>query len=82
MFGPQEQHLVFEQYYRSTDPLAKRKKGTGIGLTIVANALGFRTVIVIPVTQSQEKKDALRQLGAGGDVRRHGSGPTGVRERS
>ena len=37
---------------------------TGIGLTIVANALGFRTVIVIPVTQSQEKKDALRQLGA------------------
>ena len=37
---------------------------TGIGLTIVANALGLRTVIVIPVTQSQEKKDALRQLGA------------------
>jgi cysteine synthase A len=37
---------------------------TGIGLTVVANALGFRTVIVIPVTQSQEKKDALRQLGA------------------
>jgi cysteine synthase A len=37
---------------------------TGIGLAVVANALGFRTVIVIPVTQSQEKKDALRQLGA------------------
>src|SRR5512140_1985032 len=37
---------------------------TGIGLTLVANAMGFRTVIVIPVTQSQEKKDALRQLGA------------------
>lgn len=37
---------------------------TGIGLTVVANAMGFRTVIVIPVTQSQEKKDALRQLGA------------------
>ncbi len=37
---------------------------TGIGLTVVANALGFRTVIVIPNTQSQEKKDALRQLGA------------------
>ena len=31
---------------------------------MVANALGFRTVIVIPDTQSQEKKDALRLLGA------------------
>ena len=37
---------------------------TGIGLTIVANALGMRTVIVIPETQSQEKKDMLRLLGA------------------
>ena len=37
---------------------------TGIGLTVVANALGFRTVIVIPQTQSQEKKDMLRLLGA------------------
>src|SRR6478736_7541375 len=37
---------------------------TGIGLAVVANALGFRTVIVIPNTQAQEKKDALRQLGA------------------
>ena len=37
---------------------------TGIGLAVVANAMGLRTVIVIPVTQSQEKKDALRQLGA------------------
>ena len=37
---------------------------TGIGLTIVANALGLRTVIIIPETQSQEKKDALRSLGA------------------
>jgi cysteine synthase A len=37
---------------------------TGIGITIVANALGFKSVIVIPDTQSQEKKDALRQLGA------------------
>ena len=37
---------------------------TGIGLAVVANALGFRTVIVIPDTQSQEKKDALRLLGA------------------
>jgi cysteine synthase A len=37
---------------------------TGIGLAVVANAMGFRTVIVIPVTQSQEKKDTLRLLGA------------------
>jgi cysteine synthase len=37
---------------------------TGIGLAVVANALGFRTVIVIPETQSQEKKDALRLAGA------------------
>ena len=37
---------------------------TGIGLTIVGNALGMRTVIVIPETQSQEKKDTLRSLGA------------------
>jgi cysteine synthase A len=37
---------------------------TGIGLTIIGNALGFRTVIVIPETQSQEKKDTLRLLGA------------------
>jgi cysteine synthase A len=37
---------------------------TGIGLSMVASALGFRTVIVIPETQSQEKKDALRMLGA------------------
>jgi len=37
---------------------------TGIGLAMVANALGFKTVIVIPDTQSQEKKDALRLLGA------------------
>ncbi|MBH0239913.1 cysteine synthase A [Methylobrevis albus] len=37
---------------------------TGIGLAMVGNALGLRTVIVIPETQSQEKKDALRLLGA------------------
>ncbi|WP_312798404.1 cysteine synthase A [Tianweitania sp.] len=37
---------------------------TGIGLTLVAKALGYRTVIVIPETQSQEKKDVLRILGA------------------
>ncbi len=37
---------------------------TGIGLALVANALGYRTVIVIPETQSQEKKDALKAMGA------------------
>jgi cysteine synthase A len=37
---------------------------TGIGLTLVGNARGYRTVIVIPETQSQEKKDALRLAGA------------------
>ena len=37
---------------------------TGIGLAMVASALGYRTVIVIPETQSEEKKDALRQYGA------------------
>jgi cysteine synthase len=37
---------------------------TGIGLALVANARGYRSVIVIPETQSQEKKDALRQFGA------------------
>jgi len=37
---------------------------TGIGLALVGNALGYRTVIVIPDTQSQEKKDMLRLCGA------------------
>jgi cysteine synthase len=37
---------------------------TGIGLALVGNARGYRTVIVIPQTQSQEKKDALRLYGA------------------
>jgi len=37
---------------------------TGIGLALVANARGYRTVIVIPETQSQEKKDMLRLCGA------------------
>jgi len=34
---------------------------TGIGLALVANARGYRTLIVIPETQSQEKKDMLRR---------------------
>jgi cysteine synthase len=37
---------------------------TGIGLALVANARGYRSVIVIPDTQSQEKKDILVQVGA------------------
>ncbi|HEY4855970.1 MAG TPA: cysteine synthase A [Xanthobacteraceae bacterium] len=37
---------------------------TGIGLALVANARGYRTLIVIPQTQSQEKKDMLRLCGA------------------
>ena len=37
---------------------------TGIGLALVANSLGYHSVIVIPDTQSQEKKDALRLYGA------------------
>ena len=37
---------------------------TGIGLALVGNSLGYRTVIVIPETQSQEKKDMLRLCGA------------------
>ncbi|MGD0334554.1 MAG: cysteine synthase A [Xanthobacteraceae bacterium] len=37
---------------------------TGIGLALVGNAMGFRSVIVIPETQSQEKKETLRLCGA------------------
>jgi cysteine synthase len=37
---------------------------TGIGLALVGNALGYRTVIVMPETQSQEKKDFLKLVGA------------------
>lgn len=37
---------------------------TGIGIALVANALGYKSVIVIPETQSQEKKDMLRLAGA------------------
>ncbi len=36
---------------------------TGIGLGLVGNSLGYKTVIVMPETQSQEKKDALRVIG-------------------
>jgi cysteine synthase A len=37
---------------------------TGIGIALVGNAMGFRSVIVVPDTQSQEKKDTLRLCGA------------------
>lgn len=37
---------------------------TGIGIALVANTLGYKSVIVIPETQSQEKKDMLRLAGA------------------
>src|ERR1700709_1138892 len=37
-----------------------RAGNNGLGLATVANAMGFKTVIVIPDTQSQEKKNALR----------------------
>ena len=37
---------------------------TGIGLALVANARGYKTVIIIPETQTQEKKDMLRMCGA------------------
>ena len=37
---------------------------TGIGLAMVASALGYRTVIVFPRTQSKEKRDAIRLMGA------------------
>jgi cysteine synthase A len=37
---------------------------TGIGLALVGNALGYKTIIVMPETQSQEKKDTLRLVGA------------------
>ena len=37
---------------------------TGIGLAMVGNAMGFKTVIVMPETQSEEKKDAIRLMGA------------------
>ncbi|WP_085340576.1 cysteine synthase A [Aquidulcibacter paucihalophilus] len=37
---------------------------TGIGLSMVANALGYRCIIVMPRTQSQEKKDAVKLFGA------------------
>lgn len=62
--------FIIRQYEKS----GKLKKGgtivegtagnTGIGLTMIANILGYKSVIVIPETQTKEKKDSLRILGA------------------
>ena len=49
---------------------------TGIGLTLVGNARGYRSVIVMPETQSQEKIDFLRMIGA--DLRLVPPSPTGT----
>jgi cysteine synthase A len=55
-------------YHYFKDGEAKSTEGgsitEGIGLALVANARGYRTIIVIPETQSQEKKDVLRLFGA------------------
>lgn len=37
---------------------------TGIGLTLIGNSLGYKSIIVMPETQTQEKKDMLRSIGA------------------
>ena len=37
---------------------------TGIGLTLIGNSLGYKSIIVMPETQTQEKKDILRSIGA------------------
>ena len=50
---------------------------TGISLTLVGRSKGYRCVIVMPETQSQEKKDALRVVGA--DLRLVPAAPTVIR---
>ena len=59
------QHAVKSGALRPGGTIVEGTAGnTGIGLAMVANAMGFRTVIVIPNTQSQEKKDMIRLQGA------------------
>jgi len=59
------QHAIAEGQLQPGGIIVEGTAGnTGIGLALVANALGYRTVIVIPDTQSQEKKDMLRLQGA------------------
>src|ERR1700758_2228553 len=58
-------HAVREGTLRPGGVIVEGTAGNaGIGLALVGNALGFRSVIVIPDTQSQEKKDMLRLCGA------------------
>ena len=59
------QHAVRSGALRPGGTIVEGTAGnTGIGLAMVANAMGFRTVIVIPNTQAQEKKDMIRMQGA------------------
>jgi len=59
------EHAVREGTLRPGGVIVEGTAGnTGIGLALVGNAMGFRSVIVIPDTQSQEKKDTLRLCGA------------------
>ena len=58
-------HAVATEQLRPGGTIVEGTAGnTGIGLALVGAALGYRTVIVIPNTQSQEKKDILRLAGA------------------
>ena len=58
-------HAMDQGHIRKGGVIVEGTAGnTGIGLALVGNALGLRTVIVIPETQSVEKKDMLRQIGA------------------
>ena len=59
------QHAVKSGALRPGGTIVEGTAGnTGIGLALVASAMGFRTVIVIPETQAQEKKDMIRLQGA------------------
>jgi cysteine synthase len=59
------QHAIASGALKPNGTIVEGTAGnTGIGLALVGNALGFKTVIVIPDTQSQEKKDALSICGA------------------
>ncbi|MGB0505886.1 MAG: cysteine synthase A [Pikeienuella sp.] len=59
------QHAVKSGELRPGGVIVEGTAGnTGIGLALVGAAMGFRTVIVIPETQSQEKKDMIRLAGA------------------
>jgi cysteine synthase A len=65
---PARQMIVEAEKRREIEPgglvVESTAGNTGIGLAIVADARGYRTLIIIPETQSQEKKDTLRLCGA------------------